>query len=146
LGGAESDYGRLPRRSGGHKHRTVWLDPELPSTFDLMEHQLAQQDVVYLTQVLSSSGTGSSTTIFRGRLHQALSGNWVFNTSTGQNGVAGIDLGQPTANWTSSNTPVGGLLITITNPLASQVQTAGGLVDFAESITLTSVIPADLAD
>jgi len=25
----------------GHKHRTVWLDPELPATFDLMERVLA---------------------------------------------------------------------------------------------------------
>ena len=25
----------------GHKHRTAWLDPELPATFELMEHVLA---------------------------------------------------------------------------------------------------------
>jgi hypothetical protein len=74
-------------------------------------NQLAQQDVVYLTWVVGPAPT----TIFRGRLHQALSGNWVFNTSTGQNGVAGMVLGPLAANWSSVNTPAGGLQVTINN-------------------------------
>jgi hypothetical protein len=100
-------------------------------------NQLAQLDVLYLTLTIG----GGSTTIFRGRLHQALSGNWVFNTSTGQNGVAGIDLGQPTPNWSSTTNPKSGLVITIGNPIISS-QT----VSLTEIIMLTSVIPEDLAD
>jgi hypothetical protein len=56
-------------------------------------NELAQQEVVYLTRYIAGTGQGS-TTIFRGRLHQALSSNWVFNTSIGHNGVVGIDLNQ----------------------------------------------------
>jgi hypothetical protein len=106
-------------------------------------NQLAQQEVVYLSRILLATGTGGgtgSTTIFRGRLHQALNGNWVFNTSTGQNGVAGIDLGQLGPNWSSSNTPAGGLLINISNQILS------GTVSLYEGINLMSVIPEDLAD
>lgn len=82
-------------------------------------NQLAQQDVVYLSKVLF--------------------GNWVFNTSTGQNRVAGIDLGPLGQNWSSSNTPAGGL-INISNEILS------GTISLYEGINLMSVIPADLAD
>jgi hypothetical protein len=104
--------------------------------------QLAQQDVVYLTQTLESAaptvGSGSIT-VFRGRLHQALSGNWVFNTATGQNGVIGIVLGVPGNNWSSTETPAAGLQITITNTINQQAA-------LYEVLTLMNVIPADLAD
>jgi hypothetical protein len=107
-------------------------------------NHLAQQDVVYLTKMLTGAFPGS-TTIYRGRLHQALSGNWVFNTSTGQNGVAGINLGAAEGNWASDETPAGGIKITISYMIAGAVPPQ---VEFAvlETITLMSVIPADLAD
>jgi hypothetical protein len=108
--------------------------------------QLAQEDVVYLTRFLVGVNSGS-TAIYRGRLHQALSGNWVLNTSTGQNGVIGIDLGQPGGNWSSADTPVGGLQITISYLLIPQGPVpVGGSPALNEMITLMSVIPADLAD
>jgi hypothetical protein len=53
-------------------------------------NRLAAQDVVYLMR----SFAGGSTEVFRGRLRQALNGNWVFNAFAGQNGVVGFDLGQ----------------------------------------------------
>jgi hypothetical protein len=109
-------------------------------------NRFAQLDVAYLTIAISPLATEipASTIIFRGRLHQALSGNWVFNTSTGQNGVAGINLGAPGDNWASAETPAGGLQITIVNTLVQLGGLIGGGV--VEKITLTSVIPADLAD
>ena len=111
-------------------------------------NRFAQLDVAYLTIAISPLATEipASTIIFRGRLHQALSGNWVFNTSTGQNGVAGIILGTPGGNWTSVETPAGGLQITITNALVNLAGLPGGGGGVAETITLMSVIPADLAD
>ena len=102
-------------------------------------NRLAQQDVAYLTTGLSGVHPGS-TTIYRGRLHQALSGNWIFNTSTGQNGAAGINLGVPTDNWSSDDTPAGGLSITIVNTILFPPTRV------TETIMLMNVIPADLAD
>lgn len=103
-------------------------------------NQLALQEVVYLTRILSGQGV-TSTTIFRGRLHQALSGNWVFNTSTGQNGVAGINLGQPTTTWSSTNNPKTGLQVTLSNQILPIAVT-----QLNEFIAITNVIPEDLAD
>jgi hypothetical protein len=108
-------------------------------------NRLAQQDVAYLTRILIGSRGGEDfpgkTIIFRGRLRQALNGNWVFNTSTGQNGVAGIILGPVQDNWSSSESPAVGLQITVTTLMPPQ-----GPVVIDETITLTSVIPQDLAD
>jgi hypothetical protein len=105
-------------------------------------NQLAQQDVAYLTRTLTG-GTTSSSIIFRGRLHQSLNGNWVFNTSVGQNGVIGIDLGPMAGGWSSYDTPAGGLQVVIPNVIISGTATQEPVV---EQITLTNVIPQDLAD
>ena len=103
--------------------------------------QLAQQDVIYLTTIIQVDGAlPLPTTVYRGRLHQALSGNWVFNTSTGQNGVAGIDLGPQTPEWSSAETPAGGLQVTITYAMLKTPTAA------VNRVTLTNVIPTDLAD
>jgi hypothetical protein len=80
------------------------------------------------------------TEVFRGRLRQALSGDWVFNASTGQNGVVGFMLGSVGSNWNSSESPATGLQITITFQLAA---TAPNPIN--EVIVLTSVIPTDFA-
>ncbi len=89
-----------------------------------------------------------STEVFRGRLRQALNGNWVFNASTGQNGVVGFMLGSSVnATWSSSESPASGLQVTI--PLAmnlgsfTSVGMAGSL---NEVIVLTNVIPTDFTD
>jgi len=76
--------------------------------------QLAQQDVVYLTR----SGFGP-TIVYRGRLHRALSGDWVFNTSVGQNGVVGILLGGVNNDWSSSESPQAGQMVQILYPAPS---------------------------
>lgn len=76
----------------------------------------------------------------QGRLRQALSGDWVFNASTGQNGVVGFMLGSVGSNWNSSESPATGLQITITFQLAA---TAPNPIN--EVIVLTSVIPTDFA-
>ena len=104
--------------------------------------QLAQLDVAYLSTTVLAEPFGGPTIIYRGRLHQALSGNWVFNTSTGQNGVAGIVLGTPGGNWVSGEDPQSGLQITI----SYSFMVSGGLPQPSEIYTLMSVIPADLAD
>jgi hypothetical protein len=113
-------------------------------------NKLAAQDVIYLTRSFSAA-TGpahSSTEVFRGRLRQALNGDWVFNASTGQNGVVGFVLGSVGQNsWTSSESPATGLQITIASLLFSA---AGGVtslpVVFNELIVLTTLIPTDFAD
>jgi hypothetical protein len=106
-------------------------------------NRLAGQDVVYLTRSLSGSSTGSAE-VFRGRLREALSGDWVFITSTGQNGVAGIFLGPQLPSWTSSESPESGLQINITTPLVQAE--IPQFTPLNEVIVLTSVVPADLAD
>jgi len=104
-------------------------------------NQLAQLNVVYLI----SDDSWGPTTIYRGRLHQALNGDWVFNTSAGLNGVIGIILGEQLPTWSSSNYPESGLQVTIQGGITIPTSTGGTQV-IPTTITLTSVIPQDLAD
>jgi hypothetical protein len=79
-------------------------------------NRLAAEDVVYLTRTILLGG-GGPTEVFRGRLRQALNGNWVFNASTGQNGVVGFDLGHPgrMSSWSSSESPTTGVQVFISH-------------------------------
>ena len=115
-------------------------------------NRLAQDAVVYLTQQLTGQSSGSMV-VYRGRLHQALTGNWVFNTSVGTNGVAAIILGPESGTWNSNDGPAGGIVVTVNFAFA----TFGGGLDvrgnplppgqqIVETVTLTDVIPADLAE
>ena len=106
--------------------------------------QLGQLDVAYLTSRLEGGANATSAITFRGRLRQALDGNWVFNTFVGQNGVIGINLGQMSeVNWSSEDTPAGGLQISITHFV---IPPGSGSVAVIERIVLASVIPQDLAE
>jgi hypothetical protein len=110
---------------------------------------LAAQDVVYLSRTFRGDNvmTSGSTEVFRGRLRQALSGDWVFNASTGQNGVVGFVLGGVDNTWTSNESPAAGIQVTITRPVLT-IMAAPPMAsqDFLEQITLTSIIPPDFAD
>lgn len=101
-------------------------------------NRLAAQDVVYLTRNIN----GSSAEVFRGRLRQSLSGTWVFNSSTGQNGAVGFMLGGVTQNWTSSESPRAGIVINITN----QIFSGQNIGNISEYIALTNVIPAEFSE
>jgi hypothetical protein len=110
-------------------------------------NKLAAQDVVYLTRTFSAPGSGGqqaqqSIEVFRGRLRQALNGDWVFNASTGQNGVVGFILGAVGNSWNSSESPAAGLQVTITMALSGFSATG----QLSELIVLTSVMPTDFAD
>jgi len=123
-------------------------------------NKLAAQDVVYLTRtstlIVPGLGAGpavnGSTEVFRGRLRQALNGDWVFNASTGQNGVVGFILGAVggQSSWSSSESPATGLQITVTFafPIAIMLmgQTGPTQGTINEVIVLTSLIPTDFAD
>src|SRR5438093_13655959 len=98
-------------------------------------NKLAAEDVVYLSRTLRTM-SHSSTEVFRGRLRQALNGDWVFNASTGQNGVVGFLLGG-VGNWSSSESPATGLQITMTFLLLQRV---GPVLD--EVIVMTTVRPS----
>jgi hypothetical protein len=91
-------------------------------------------------------GPVGSTEVFRGRLRQALTGGvWVFNTSTGQNGVLGFTLGGIDGTWSSSESPAAGLQVTITRPLLP-ASALPAPTTFNEVIVLTTLIPAVFAD
>jgi hypothetical protein len=96
--------------------------------------KLAELDVVYLT---SAPPGIFPQVVYRGRLHQALDGNWVFNTFTGPNGVMGLALGGVGAAWASQETPNQGIIVTIAYP-----QPGGGSV----VVSLLSVLPAEFND
>ena len=102
-------------------------------------NRLAAQDVVYLSRNLSGPGLSASQ-VYRGRLRQALLGDWVFNASTGQNGVVGLMLGGVTPNWTSGETPVGGIRVIITTTIIA------GNPPLNEIINLTTLIPTDFTE
>ncbi len=117
---------------------------------------LAAEDVLYLSRFLHATGgmgvpgiqNLGSTEVLRGRLRQALSGDWVFNAATGQNGVVGLILGGVDGNWTSTETPAAGIQVVINRPVAEwpPVPPMMILQTVNESITLSSVIPVDFAD
>lgn len=94
--------------------------------------RLAAEPVVYLTYtpVAPASGGSTLTVVYRGRLRQAVSGDWVFTTSTGANGVAGILLGLGLPSWTSSATPGSGVQVDASNPSAQ--------------VIIGTVVPTDL--
>ena len=120
--------------------------------------KLAAEDVVYLTRQILGASAGEANTpeapstfpreVWRGRLHQALSGNWVFNAHTGQNGVVGFVLGAVDPYWGSSESPAEGIAVTITTNLVPLALIAGEPTGslFLHTIVLRSVIPADFAD
>src|SRR5260370_18260148 len=119
-------------------------------------NRLAAQDVVYLTRTSSAPGVAAtgSTQVFRGRLRQALNGDWVFNASTGQNGVVGFILGGVGQNsWNSSESPAAALQITITFAFSIMLMGGiggpmGGLMQgtMNEVIVLTTLILPDFPD
>ena len=102
-------------------------------------NRLAAQDVVYLTR-FTVGQVFSAKEVFRGRLRQALNGDWVFNASTGQNGVVGFNLGQTGQNWSSSEAPASGIVVTIPNAILASPAA------LTEMITLTTLIPADFTE
>jgi hypothetical protein len=112
-------------------------------------NKLAALDVVYLTRTLSGSGGGmpvsqASTQVFRGRLRQALNGDWVFNASTGQNGVVGFVLGGVNPSWTSSESPSAGIQVTM---MFQMIQPGPALpLILNEVIVVTSLIPPDFTE
>jgi hypothetical protein len=102
-------------------------------------NRLAAQDVVYLRRYMA----GGVAEVFRGRLRQALNGEWVFNAFTGQNGVVGFILGLPQSQtWTSSESPSSGIQVTISLPVYS----APNLSPLVEYIVLTTVIPPEFTE
>jgi hypothetical protein len=90
--------------------------------------------------VLPRAGKGGCT--------QALSGDWVSNAHTGQNGVVGFVLGAVEPYWGSSESPAGGNVVSITTNLVPLALIAGGPSGplYLHTIELRSVIPADFAD
>jgi hypothetical protein len=100
-------------------------------------NRLAAMDVVYLRRTF-----GGSTEVFRGRLRQSLTGSWVFNSSTGQNGAVGFILGGVGQNWTSTDYPSGGITIQIPFPIF-QSPNVGSVTEY---VILTSVIPAEFTE
>lgn len=100
--------------------------------------RLAAQDVVYLRR----SVQGGVAEVYRGRLRQTLDGRWVFNAFTGQNGVVGFVLGYAGQSWTSSETPSGGIVVTLTILIYSP-PSLGPLV---ESTVLSTVIPVEFTE
>src|SRR5215472_11634561 len=103
-------------------------------------NRLAAQDVVYLSRVMLGGGNSSAREVFRGRLRQTLDASWVFILFIGQSGVVGFDLGGVTQNSTSSETPAGGIQVSISTPILS------GDPALVEMINLTTVIPAHFTE
>ena len=101
-------------------------------------NRLAAQDVVYFTRNFN----GYTVEVFRGRLRQSLSGTWVFNSSTGQNGAVGFMLGFVGQNWTSSESPQTGIVINISNQIFS-AQNVGAVFEY---IVLRNVIPPEFSE
>jgi len=120
------------------KTNSIHAFDHMPVSDDL--NRLAAEDVVYLTRSILLGG-GGPTEVFRGRLRQALNGNWVFNASTGQNGVVGFDLGHPggMSSWSSSESPTTGVEVFISHE-------APPGVPFSTIIVVSTVIPSDFTE
>ena len=121
-------------------------------------NRLTQDAVVYLTQQLTGNSlygqepgmlNPGSKVVYRGRLRQAINGNWVFNTSLGTNGVSGVVLDPNQGAWNTNDTP-GGIEVTAVYGIfhgGPPDPNAGGVVPgLVETITLSDVIPPELAE
>jgi len=76
--------------------------------------RLSQLDSIYLGHALYSNVTGFAfSTWHKGRLQQANDGNWTFRSISSDGTVVGFQLGPPTANWTSWETPTAGITVQI---------------------------------
>ena len=111
---------------------------------------LADEDVLYLTWTLSpvveeslpNPGPPPPVLVYRGRLRQAISGNWIFDSSTGASGATGLVLGTENISWTSAESPASGLQVTIAWPLDAPT---GVELTMQQVVVIGTVIPADLA-
>jgi hypothetical protein len=103
--------------------------------------RLAAEDIVYHSYSLSENSGVAGPTVFwyRGRLRQASDGSWVFQTFTGGEGAYGITMGGVGSNWSSSESPSSGLVITITNSFSQNFNILGSPLTFPlfENITIS---------
>lgn len=93
--------------------------------------RLAAEDVLYLSLYFVGSAIEQQppAVVYRGRLRQALSGNWIFDPSTGTNGVAGVALGPVLATtWGSSESPATGLQVSFGGGAGGQTFQWGGSI------------------
>lgn len=133
---------RSPLSSSLKKDKDMALSDDLKT--------LADEDVLYLTWTLSpvveeslpNPGPPSPVLVYRGRLRQAISGNWIFDSSTGASGATGLLLGTENISWTSAESPASGLQVTIAWPLDAPT---GVELTMQQVVVIGTVIPADLA-
>jgi hypothetical protein len=74
--------------------------------------RLSQLDSIFLAWSISAGGN-PVTSWYKGRVQQAADGAWIFRSISQDGSVVGYQLGFPTANWSSSETPSTGITVNI---------------------------------
>jgi len=74
--------------------------------------RLSQVDSIFLGWSAFAS-TGSVTSWYKGRVQQAADGGWIFRSISQDGSVIGYQLGSPTPNWSSGESPSTGIIVTI---------------------------------
>jgi len=74
--------------------------------------RLSQVDSIFLGWSAFAS-TGSVTSWYKGRVQQAADGGWIFRSISQDGSVIGYQLGFPSQDWSSSETPSTGIKVQI---------------------------------
>jgi len=108
--------------------------------------RLSQLDSIYLAHTLYSNVSGFGfITWHKGRLQQANDGSWIFRSISSDGTVVGFQLGPPTANWTSNETPATGITVQIQIKQSFAVPN-GSITLFIGAVFLQQQLPQELTN
>jgi hypothetical protein len=75
--------------------------------------RLSQVDSIFLGWSTINAFASPVTSWYKGRVQQAADGNWIFRSLSQDGSVIGYQLGSPTPNWSSGESPSTGIIVTI---------------------------------
>src|SRR5215469_786139 len=113
--------------------------------------RLSHLDSIYLgtslnpADVTSRLQSGSITSWYKGRLQQANDGSWIFRSISSDGTVVGFQLGPPTANWTSNETPATGITVQIQIKQSFAVPN-GSITLFIGAVFLQQQLPQEMTN
>jgi hypothetical protein len=81
--------------------------------------RLSQMDAIFLGMGFNFGGA-AITNWHKGRLQQANDGSWIFRSISADGTMVGTQLGPVGPNWSSSESPAAGLVVSLTNNFSAQ--------------------------
>jgi hypothetical protein len=105
--------------------------------------RLSQMDGIYVGYVVQTYSP--FTGWFKGRLQQANDGNWIVRSSSQDGGVIGFQLGQVRPDWSSSESPNSGIMVSVPLVLNTTIGTQQQQISIG-SVYLQQQLPLELTN